>query len=124
MTEHRKVQIEHVEFASKDPAATHRFVEKAFGIKFQDMGTEMGNYLMHGSKEGAEHTSIGLRRLEAKENPGTVAYLTVPDIDVALKNVEGAGGKIMMGKTEIPGMGWSAVIWAPGDVVQGLYQMK
>jgi predicted enzyme related to lactoylglutathione lyase len=124
MAPHETPQVQHVEFASKDPTATRKFVEKAFGLKFTDLGPQMGNYLMHGEGEGAGNTGIGIRSLQPKETPGTVAYLTVANIDAMLKSVEGAGGKVLMGKTEIPGMGWSAVFWAPGDVVQGLYQMK
>lgn len=124
MTHHETPSVEHVEFASKDPAATRKFVEKAFGLKFTDLGPQMGNYMMHGPDEGAKKTSMGLRALQPKEAGGTIAYLTVHDIDASLKSVEAAGGKILMGKTEIPGVGWSAVFWAPGDLVQGLYQNK
>lgn len=124
MTQHTMPNVEHVEFASKDPAATRKFVEKAFGLKFTDLGPQMGNYLMHGESEGAKNTGMGIRALQPKEGAGTVAYLTVANIDTAIQSVEGAGGGILMGKTEIPGVGWSAVYWAPGDVVQGLYQKK
>jgi uncharacterized protein len=124
MTQQTNPKVEHVEIASKDPAATRKFVEKAFGLKFTDMGPQMQNYLMHGRNEGAAGTGIGIRALQPQEKSGTIPYITVTNIDSALKSVEGAGGKILMGKTEIPGMGWSAVFWAPGDVVQGVYQMK
>lgn len=114
---------DHAEMISKDPAATQKFMEKAFGLKFNEMGAEMGNYRMHGKTEGAEGGSIGLRGLMGPETTGTVVYLTVPNIDDGLKAATGAGAKVVMGKTEIPGMGWSAV-YITGEVLQGLFQAK
>ena len=77
---------------------------------------------MHGRQEGAAAGTIGLRPPVGPEPPGTISYLTVPNIDEALKSVKAAGAKVIMEKTEIPKMGYSAVCVAPGDVTQGLYQ--
>lgn len=120
MAHHAKMQ--HAELVSKDPAATAKFLEKAFQLKVTHM-PEM-KYWMHGRDEGATDGTLGLRAPMGPEHPGTVSYLTVPNIDQAIKDVEAAGAKIIMPKTEIPGMGWSAVYVAPGDVTQGLYQNK
>lgn len=122
MSHHAK--MDHAEIVSKDPAATQKFLEKAFGMKFVVMGPEMGNYRMHGRNEGAVAGSVGIRTpMSEKEHFGTVAYMTVPDIDEALKAVKAAGGHVVQEKTEIPKMGWSAMYMAPGEVMQGLYQM-
>ena len=116
-------KVEHAELVSKDPAATQRFLESAFGLKFAVMGPEMGNYRMHGPAEGATGTSMGIRTPMAPMEPtGTISYLTVPNIDEAIKAVQAAGGKIVMEKTEIPKVAWMAVYVAPGEVTQGLYQ--
>jgi predicted enzyme related to lactoylglutathione lyase len=115
-------KMEHAELVSKDPAATHKFLEKAFGMKFTHM-QEMA-YWMHGANEGAVEGSLGIRAPMGPESAGTVSYITVPDIDEAIKSVLAAGAKMIMPKTEIPGMGWSAVYIAPGEVTQGLYQNK
>ena len=126
MTHHEMMpKMEHVELASKNPEATQKFLEKAFGWKFAVMGPEMGNYRMHGREQQAAAGTVGVRPLmDPKEQPGSIAYITVTNIDAAIKNVEAAGAKIIMPKTEIPGMGWSAVYHAPGDVLGGLYQTK
>jgi predicted enzyme related to lactoylglutathione lyase len=118
------VKSDHVEIVSKDPHATQKFMEKAFGLKFTDTGPDMGNYLIHGRNEGATAGGIGIRAPMGPEHPGAVPYLTVPSIDEALKAVQAAGGKVIMEKTEIPGMGWSAMYMAPGEVAQGLFQNK
>jgi predicted enzyme related to lactoylglutathione lyase len=119
MAHHAK--MDHAELVSKDPAATQKFLEKAFGLKFTVTGPEMGNYRMHGRQEGAVAGSIGIRTPMGPEMPGTVSCLTVPNIDEAIQAVKAAGATMVMGKTEIPKMGFSAVYIAPGEVTQGLF---
>lgn len=121
MVHHAK--LEHAELVSKDPAATQKFFEKAFRLKFT-LSKEMQNYRMHGASEGATEGSLGSRGPMGPEPFGTVSHLTVRNIDEAIKSATAAGAKIVMPKTEIPGMGWSAVHVAPGEVTQGLYQNK
>lgn len=117
------VTMDMLEFVSKDPAATQAFLEKAFGFKFNVMGEDMGNYRMLDHPAGARGSGIGIRSLmDDHEHPGSVGYLTVPNLDEAIKSVKAAGGKIVMEKTEIPKTGFMAVYIAPGDVVQGLFQ--
>jgi predicted enzyme related to lactoylglutathione lyase len=120
MSHHAK--MEHAEMVSKDLAATQKFLEKAFGLKFTEMGAEMGNYRRHGRQEGAAAGTIGLRAPMGPEPAGTIVYLTVPNIDDAIKSVKAAGAKMIMEKTAIPKMGYTAVYVAPGEVTQGLYQ--
>lgn len=120
MSHHAK--LDHAEIVSKDPPATQKFMEKAFGWKFAVMGPEMGNYIMHGKDQGAGGATIGIRSPMGPEGPTTVPYVTIPNIDEALKAVQAAGAKIVMPKTEIPKTAWIAVYVAPGEVQQGLYQ--
>ncbi|HZY93007.1 MAG TPA: VOC family protein [Thermoplasmata archaeon] len=120
MSHHAK--MDHAELVSKDPTATQKFLEKAFGMKFTEMGPEMGNYRMHGRQEQTVAGSIGIREPMGPEPPGTVSYFTVPNIDEAIKNVKAAGGKMIMEKTEIPKMGFTAMYHAPGGVVLGVFQ--
>jgi len=117
-------RMEHAELVSKNPAATQKFLETAHGLKFTVMGPEMGNYRMHGRDEGVPHNAIGIREPMGPEHPGTIAYLTVSDIDEAIKGAKAAGAKLVMEKTEIPNVGWTAAYLAPGEVVLGLFQNK
>ena len=122
MAHHAK--MEHAELVSKDPAETQKFLEKAFGLKFTVHGPEMGNYRMHGREEGSVSGAIGIREPMEAEHPGTISYLTVPNIDEAIRAVQAAGAKMIMDKTDVPQVGYSAVYVAPGDVIQGLFQSK
>ncbi|MGP8077224.1 MAG: VOC family protein [Thermoplasmata archaeon] len=120
MTHHETVTTDHVEYASKDPAATRRFLEKVLGFHF-DVMEEMGGYGMR-SDEVSRGSGTGVRALEKGESPATIAYLTVANLDESLKTAQNEGARIVLKKTEIPGMGWHAVVHAPGDVPIGLFQ--
>jgi len=120
MTHHEHVTTDHVEYASKDPAATRRFLEKALGFHF-DVLEEMGGYGMRSDKV-VRGSGTGVRALEKGESPATIAYLTVMNIDESLKAAQTEGARVIMPKTEIPGLGWHAVVHAPGDVPIGLFQ--
>lgn len=117
------VKSDHTEIVSKDPAATQKFMEKAFGLKFTVTGPEMGNYRIHGRNEQASAGSVGIRaQMDPKDALGAIPYFTVPNLDEAIKSVKGAGAHILMDKTAIPGMGHFAVYVAPGEVRQGIFQ--
>jgi predicted enzyme related to lactoylglutathione lyase len=122
MTHHEHVTTDHVEYVSKDPAATRQFLEKTFGFHF-DILENMGGYSLR-SGELARGSGTGVRGLEKGESPSTVSFLTVTNIDESLKAAEKHGARIILRKSEIPGMGWHAVVHAPGDVPIGLFQAK
>jgi predicted enzyme related to lactoylglutathione lyase len=122
MTHHEHVTTDHVEYASKDPAATRRFLEKALGFHFA-VTEAMGGYGMR-SDEVPQGSSTGVRALGKGESPGTIAYLTVQDLDASLKAATTEGARVVLPRTEIPGMGWHAVVHAPGDLPIGLFQAK
>jgi len=114
------VTTDHVEYASKNPEATRKFLEKVLGFKF-DVMEAMGGYGMRSDKV-TRGSGTGVRGLEKGEMPATIAYLTVANIEEALKAAQKEGARVIMPKTEIPQMGWSAIVHAPGDVAIGLYQ--
>lgn len=123
MAHHAK--MEHAELVSKDPAATQKFLEHAFQLKFTVMGPEMGNYRMHGRQEGAAAGAVGIREpMDPKEHTGSIPYFTIPNLNEALKSAKAAGAHVLMDKQEVPGAGWLAVFMAPGEVTMGLFQNK
>ena len=122
MSHHETVTTDHVEYASKDPAATRAFLEKVLGFHFEVMEAMQG-YGMR-TDETKRGSGTGVRLTQHGETPGTIAYLTVVNLDESLVAAQKEGAKIVVPKMEIPGMGWHAVVHAPGDVVVGLYQNK
>jgi predicted enzyme related to lactoylglutathione lyase len=122
----RKVQpgfISHTELASRDPPATRQWAEKTLGWKFgAPMPTPNGPYHMWSH---ATRTGGGIRANNAPEMPGTIPYVEVASMkaayDKALKN----GATPMMPPDQVPGgMGWIAIVQAPGGVPIGFWAQK
>jgi predicted enzyme related to lactoylglutathione lyase len=112
--------ISHTELASTDPAATRTWAEKALGWKFLDpLPTPQGPYHMwrFGEAQGG-----GIRATNPPETPGTVPYVEVEDIQKAFDKAVKAGANPMLPPEEIEGgMGWIAVVQAPGGPAVGLW---
>ena len=122
----RKVRpgfISHTELASSDPEATVAWAKKALGWKFgKPMPTPAGpNHMWRfGDNQGG-----GVRRNNPRETPGTVPYAEVPSITKAYDKALAAGATPMMPPDEIPsGMGWIAIVSAPGGVPIGFWAQK
>lgn len=122
MTHHEHVTTDHVEYASKNPEATRKFLEKVVGFHF-DVMPAMGGYGMRSDKV-SRGSGTGVRAVEQGESPGTISYLTVHSLDDSLQAAQKEGARILVPKTEVPELGWSAVVHAPGDVPIGLFQPK
>jgi predicted enzyme related to lactoylglutathione lyase len=116
MSDHK---IVHIEFAAKDPKTTAKFYGDIFGWDIQEV-PEM-NYIMFDFGDG---TGGGFPEVDGEVmNPGdVVVYISTEDIPGTLAKIEGAGGKTLLGETEIPGMGWYAFFEDPGGVRAALYK--
>ena len=51
-----------------------------------------------------------------------LAYVEVDDIDASTAKVKALGGTVMRDKTEVPGMGWLAIIVDPTGAHLGLWK--
>ena len=115
--------ISHTEIASADPSATKKWAEQALGWKFGDpMPTPNGPYHMWNF---GDNIGGGIRSNNPPENPGSIPYVEVSDIQAAFAKALRAGATKMFPPDEIPGgMGWIAVVQAPGGVVFGFWGPK
>ena len=120
-------KVVHCEVPFDDKSRAMKFYREAFDWKLTDM-PEM-DYVMaqsvpvddnHMPKEpGAINGGLFKR---PKEAPHPTIYVGVESIDVALKKVESAGGKVVTPKTPIPGMGaYARIADTEGNVV-GLFE--
>ena len=116
--------ISHTELASADPAATKAWCQEVLGWKFTEpVPTPAGPYHMwnFGNNSGGG----GIRTNNPPEAPGSIPYCEVPDIQVAFAKALRAGATKMFPPDEIPGgMGWIAVVQAPGGVAFGFWGPK
>jgi predicted enzyme related to lactoylglutathione lyase len=110
--------VVHFEIPAKDRARMSDFYTKVFGWKAQQLGPEMGNYVIVTTSETAENGfpknpgMINGGLFDSSENnqhPSVV--IAVDDIKAAMNDIERAGGKIIGGDykkgepDDIPGVG-------------------
>jgi predicted enzyme related to lactoylglutathione lyase len=90
------------ELSSTDSEASRLFLEKAFRWRFQGVQTANGEYLTYRSPEG---NMLCIRAGQQAEAPASINYVRVQNLKQAEDNVRAANGKIVLPRTELPGMG-------------------
>ena len=112
-----KHPIVHVEFSALDREASVKFYADLFGWKIESI-PEM-NYATF---EPGEGVGGGLNPVQDENPAGTViVYIGTDDIDASLAKAQKLGGKAIVPKTEIPGMGWFGIFLDPTGNKIGLY---
>ena len=111
-------EINHVEFPADDPQRAMRFYEAVAGWEFSAM-EGMPDYWVYRSAEGYGG-AVGRRGVSV----GQVIrdYITVRSIEDALAAAERTGGTIKEPKSEVPGLGWFAVVIDPEGSEVGLFE--
>lgn len=127
--------VVHFEMGYEDRDRMVKFYQSAFGWNTQQMGPEMGNYVVAHTAETDENGMV--------KTPGTInggfyqktddplgqapsVVVSVDDIKTAMQAIEAAGGKILGGKDQngqhtmepqmIPGVGlWISVMDTEGN---------
>ena len=107
------------ELASTDANETRRFLEEAFGWKFDSVQMPMGEYLTSRSPSG---TTVGIRHAQKAEIPVSTNYVRVEDLDEAEKKIGRLGGQIVLSRTDIPGMGSFFWFKIPSGPVMACWQ--
>jgi predicted enzyme related to lactoylglutathione lyase len=106
-------RVVHFEMPYDDVGRISRFYEAAFGWKLQQLGQEMGNYVlattatqdaMPDLPRGAINGGF-FPRDPAMPGQHPSVVIAVPDISAAMTSVAGAGGEVLGEPMEIPGIG-------------------
>ena len=107
--------VVHFEMPAEDRKRMADFYTKVFGWKAQQMGPEMGEYVVVTTTETDEAT--GRPKTPGAINGGFYpkkadwpaqvpsVVISVDDIHAAMKDVTAAGGKVLGDPMEIPGVG-------------------
>lgn len=109
--------VVHFEMPAKDRKRVADFYSKVFGWKMNQLGPEMGNYLIAQTAETDENNMVKTPGAinggfwESQEAAPPHVVISVDSIEEAMKAVEEAGGKIIGGGSgpgkidDIPGVG-------------------
>jgi uncharacterized protein len=111
--------LEFVELSSEDPPATRKFLESVFGWSFHSRSMPQGEYLAYEAPGGGRG---GIRPTRPTEAPASLSYIRVSDLAEALHRIRTAGGKVVLPRVDVPGMGSFFWFQAPGGPVLACWQ--
>jgi predicted enzyme related to lactoylglutathione lyase len=98
-------RIVHFEIPADDPARAAEFYKKCFGWDIQKWGGPTEYWLASTGPAAEPGINGGIMK---RPHPGAVTCNTVgvASLDQSMKDVAGAGGKVVVPKMAIPGVGW------------------
>jgi predicted enzyme related to lactoylglutathione lyase len=106
--------VVHFEMPAKDKKRVAQFYTNAFGWNMQQLGTEMGSYVLAGTTEVDENNmpknpgAINGGFYEYKDEPGfqyPSVVVAVDDLEESIEKVKAEGGEIVGEQMDIPGIG-------------------
>ncbi len=106
--------VVHFEMPAKDKSRVSKFYTEVFGWQMQQLGAEMGNYILAGTTPVDENQmalnpgAINGGFFEYKNEPGFQyphVVISVDDLTESMKSVKEAGGEIKEDPIDIPGIG-------------------
>ncbi len=117
-------EISHFEIPAKDPEKLRKFYTDVFGWKFKNSAALNMQYW--NISTGTKHlpgVNGGMYK-KGSENQTVVNYISTPDLDESMAEVERAGGHITVGKKVVPGHGSTAIGTDPEGNPIGLFESK
>ncbi|MEK6799220.1 MAG: VOC family protein [Planctomycetota bacterium] len=108
----------HFEFMTGDPKRCQAFYGEVFDWHFDDEA--MPGYTI--VRTGHDPSGGMFARPGSTQGACVNVYFTVPDIDATLSKVTQHGGKALVSKTAIPGLGHFAMFADPEGVAIGIMQ--
>ena len=112
------------EVPANDPERSQKFYENVFGWKFEKMPTERDYWwISTKDKDGSEGSDGGMRQRGLPEN-NILNYFDVKSVARTVKKIESSGGRILVGKKAVPGMGYYAICEDTEDNRFALWQVN
>ncbi len=115
--------IVHFEIPADDPEKLSKFYGEAFGWAFQKipMG-EMTYWYITTGPQGESVTGGMYSKMRPDDRPRN--FVRVEEIDAAIGQFLGAGGRELVSKREVPGQGWSFIGLDPEGNPIALWEPK
>jgi len=114
-----KHSICHIEWNCTDLARAQKFFGGLFEWKFEKWGED---YLMFKPPQGPGGGLMRCDKFKPGESPSI--YVHVDEIEPYLGKAKELGGGVAVPKSEIPGIGWFALLTDPDGNIVGLFQSK
>lgn len=111
----------HYEIPAKNPEKLSKFYANVLGWKFSDSGMTGMKYWLIKTSAKTQLPSGGMYK-KAAGDKGPRTYVEVKNIDSSTKKLQKNGGKVLVPKQAIPGMGWSVVAIDTEGNPLGLFQ--
>ena len=112
--------VVHWEFWSEDPAKISEFYETVFDWQIREIPDLNYRLVETGGKGGING---GIMQPQKGPWPGKLAfYIDVDDLDAYAKKITQAGGKIVVDKMDVPGVGQLSLFEDPEGRVLGLWK--
>lgn len=114
--------VVHWELWSQNPEKVSEFYRKAFGWEIQHVPA-LNYHLVQTGGEGG--INGGIMTPQKGPWPGNMAfYIQVDDLDAYAKKVRDAGGKIVVEKMEVPGVGHLSLFEDTDGRVLGMWKRQ
>ncbi len=97
-------RVIHFEISADDPKRAKKFYEKVFGWKIDKWEGPVDYWLIN-TGDRSEAGIDGAIKKREKPHESTTNTISIPSIDEFMKKVEENGGKVLMPKQSIPGVG-------------------
>ena len=114
-------RIVHFELNVKDIEKAKKFYENVFKWKFEKWEGPIDYWLIMTGDESEQGIDGGLG-LEEENFPAVVNTVDVDNVEEIVKKVEINGGKVLLPKHAVPGVGWLAYIQDSEGIVTGVMQ--
>ena len=114
-------RVVHFEIHADNPERAVAFYSKVFGWSFKSWGGPMPYWLVSTGNEKDRGIDGGLKP-RSHPGEGTVNTIGVASLDESVRQVERKGGKTVVPKMAIPGVGWLAYCADPDGNTFGLLQ--
>ncbi|MBP2029091.1 putative enzyme related to lactoylglutathione lyase [Methanohalophilus levihalophilus] len=114
--------ITHLDIPADDVERATKFYSDVFGWKIEKVPGPMDYYIFETTdNEGNPGVGGGIGE-RSMPDMHTTSFVDVPSIDEYIAKVEDNGGKIIMPKAPVPGMGYMAVFLDTEENPVGLWE--
>lgn len=114
-------RVVHFEFAAEDPERAAGFYRQVFGWEIKKWSGPQDYWLVTTGPEGEPGINGGILR-HKEGGPRTMNTIAVASVDEAAEKVVRGGGKVVLPKMVIPGVGYQAYCQDTEGVIFGIHQ--